>query len=153
VQIALGGLTSANYAALICPDFPYCQGQLFPPLDFAAFMNMQGFARSNSAMMTIHMAHRIGAAITGLYLMTLAFFTFFYYASTAIKINAIFLIMLLGTQITLGILNIVWLLPMTTALTHNMVAAFLLLTLLTLLKLTTSREHTHYEKRSLFHYS
>jgi cytochrome c oxidase assembly protein subunit 15 len=27
-QIALGGWTSANYAALACPDFPTCQGPL-----------------------------------------------------------------------------------------------------------------------------
>ena len=29
-QIILGGWTSANYAALACPDFPTCQGQWWP---------------------------------------------------------------------------------------------------------------------------
>ena len=33
-QIALGGWTSANYAALACPDFPTCQAHWWPPLDF-----------------------------------------------------------------------------------------------------------------------
>src|SRR5690606_36481596 len=30
LQIALGGWTSANYAALACPDFPTCQTQWWP---------------------------------------------------------------------------------------------------------------------------
>src|SRR3546814_1868982 len=35
VQIALGGWTSANYAALACAnDFPKCVGQWWPPHDF-----------------------------------------------------------------------------------------------------------------------
>src|SRR3546814_16480120 len=35
VQIALGGWTSANYAALVCAnDFPKCVGQWWPPHDF-----------------------------------------------------------------------------------------------------------------------
>src|SRR3546814_8581080 len=35
VQIALGGWTSANYAALACAnDFPMCVGQWWPPHDF-----------------------------------------------------------------------------------------------------------------------
>ncbi len=32
LQIALGGWTSANYAALACPDFPTCQTQWWPVL-------------------------------------------------------------------------------------------------------------------------
>ena len=35
LQIALGGWTSANYAALACGnDFPQCVGQWWPPHDF-----------------------------------------------------------------------------------------------------------------------
>ena len=35
LQIALGGWTSSNYAALACPDFPTCQGSWWPPSDYA----------------------------------------------------------------------------------------------------------------------
>ena len=35
VQIALGGWTSANYAALACPTFPKCMGEWWPPMDLA----------------------------------------------------------------------------------------------------------------------
>src|SRR5690625_8040134 len=38
VQIALGGWTTANYAAVACPDLPTCQGWWLPALDLA-----QGF--------------------------------------------------------------------------------------------------------------
>ena len=35
LQILLGGWTSSNYAALSCPDFPTCQTQWWPPMNFA----------------------------------------------------------------------------------------------------------------------
>ena len=34
-QIALGGWTASNYAALACTDFPTCQQQWWPPMNFA----------------------------------------------------------------------------------------------------------------------
>ena len=34
VQIALGGWVSTNYAVLACTDFPTCNGQWIPPMDF-----------------------------------------------------------------------------------------------------------------------
>jgi cytochrome c oxidase assembly protein subunit 15 len=71
-QIFLGGWTSANYAALICPDFPFCQGHLIPSLNFQhAFHfwmslgpNYQGGILDNTARVTIQMMHRFGALIT-----------------------------------------------------------------------------------------
>ena len=34
VQMALGGWVSTNYATLACNDFPLCDGQMVPPMDF-----------------------------------------------------------------------------------------------------------------------
>ena len=34
IQIALGGWVSTNYATLACTDFPLCQGQIVPQMDF-----------------------------------------------------------------------------------------------------------------------
>ena len=76
LQIALGGWTSANYAALACPDFPLCQARLLPPLDLpGAFApwpdadggDFEGGVRDNDARVTIHLAHRLGAVLTLLY--------------------------------------------------------------------------------------
>ena len=48
LQVLLGGWVSSNYAALICPDFPYCQGQLFPPISLSAFNIVSIEVSSNS---------------------------------------------------------------------------------------------------------
>jgi cytochrome c oxidase assembly protein subunit 15 len=34
VQLALGGWVSTNYATLACNDFPLCNGQIVPDMDF-----------------------------------------------------------------------------------------------------------------------
>ncbi|MFW5816699.1 MAG: COX15/CtaA family protein, partial [Wenzhouxiangella sp.] len=47
---------------------------------------------------------------------------------------------LLGTQVTLGILNVVWSLPLGIAVAHNGVAALLLAAMVYLLHRTTRRE-------------
>lgn len=140
LQIALGGWTSANYAALVCPDFPFCQGRLLPAIDLSAFTLGQGLSKGNLELVSIHMSHRIGAMITGTYLGILSLWVFFRIKRPSIRVNALIILALLITQITLGVLNIVWLLPMTSAVGHNMIAALLLLSLLTLLKLTTIPE-------------
>jgi len=43
LQIALGGWTSSNYAALACPDLPRCQGAWWPETDYRnAFLLWRG---------------------------------------------------------------------------------------------------------------
>ena len=45
IQIALGGWTSSNYAAVACPDFPRCQNAWWPQADFRdAFVLWRGLA-------------------------------------------------------------------------------------------------------------
>ncbi|MGH8403845.1 MAG: COX15/CtaA family protein, partial [Gammaproteobacteria bacterium] len=41
-QIALGGWTSSNYAGIACPDFPTCQAQWWPPMDFRDAFSWHG---------------------------------------------------------------------------------------------------------------
>ena len=66
MQITLGGWTSANHAGLSCPDFPTCRGGSWwpPAADFGrAFLPTPG-SRPDGALIAIHLAHRIGAALT-----------------------------------------------------------------------------------------
>jgi cytochrome c oxidase assembly protein subunit 15 len=135
IQIALGGWTSANYAALICPDFPRCQGQWWPPLSLRAFNffgatmdEPLGFMNSIDKT-TIHVMHRIGALIT-LALGTSLTFLLIKQAQPALKHLALSLGILLFIQVSLGICNIVLHLPLAIAVAHNGVAALLLLTLI-----------------------
>ena len=139
LQIALGGWTSANYAALACPTFPKCMGHWWPPMDMAdgfvlwrgTGVNYEFGVLDSPARVAIHMAHRAWALVT-----------FVYLASTALlvvrrcvgplRVIAGAVLILLATQVSLGIAN-VWLsLPLPVAVAHNAVAALLLLAMITL---------------------
>ena len=71
LQVALGGWVSTNYAVLACQDVPTCQGQWWPPMDFAAGFTLQrglgvqadGSALPFAALTAIHVTHRIGAVV------------------------------------------------------------------------------------------
>lgn len=126
-QIFLGGWTSANYAALVCLDFPACfAGQYFPSdLNLSQAFNF--FAARNSASITIHMAHRFGALLTALVLYGLCFYLYYRIALPNFKRIALSIALILSVQIFLGIANILALLPLPIALAHNAIAALLLL--------------------------
>ncbi len=140
-QIFLGGWTSTNYVALHCYDLPTCQGEWLPPTDFKeAFrlwrevgMNYEGGVLSNEAGVAIHLSHRIGALITFLALGALSLAVLFRVNDIAARAAASCVLVLLCTQVSLGILNIVLVLPIPVAVAHNGVAALLLLSLVTLL--------------------
>ena len=138
LQIALGGWTSTNYAALACPDFPACQGKLWPPMDFSeAFVlwrglgvDYEGGVLDGPARTAIHMTHRIGAAVTAAVLLALALPAL---RANATRPAARRLLALLFIQLSLGIANVVFNLPLMVAVAHNGVAALLLLSVVTLL--------------------
>jgi len=117
-QIALGGWVSTHYAGLACVDFPYCNGQLWPAMQWGNL---------NNDLISIHMLHRAGALITAVYLGILSLFLF---RQPSFRMNAIVILALIALQITLGILNILWLRPIWIALTHQAVAILLLLTVI-----------------------
>ncbi len=140
VQIALGGWTSANYAALQCPDFPTCQGHWWPAMDFRdAFtlwrgtgINYEGGVLGNSARMAIHVTHRIGALVTFLVLAWVAVRSIRATRDPLVRGVAAVLLAVLGTQVALGISNVLFGLPLPVAVAHNGVAALLLLTVISL---------------------
>lgn len=118
-QITLGGWVSSHYAGLACIDFPYCNGRLFPAMQWNNL---------NHDLISIHMLHRFGAFITAAYLGVLAM-------ALRKRITPFYsnlILGLLGLQLTLGILNILWLRPVWLAMIHHGVAIVLLLTMITL---------------------
>ena len=76
LQIALGGWTSSNYAALACPDFPTCQNSYWPHMDVKdAFVlwrglgiDYEGGVLDHPARVAIHFVHRLGAIAAALVL-------------------------------------------------------------------------------------
>lgn len=137
MQIALGGWTSSNYAALMCTSLPICQGNWTAHLDFArAFEFIQPKQESYEfgtldygARMTIHVTHRIGALVVTLFVSALAILLLAQKHRTYTAMAKGLLLMLV-IQIALGIGNVVLSLPLVVAVAHNLGAALLLLVVL-----------------------
>jgi heme a synthase len=137
-QISLGAWVSSNYAAVACPDFPTCQEKLWPAMDFKEGFNLTqeigpnylGGKMDNEARVAIHMAHRIGAvAVTVALLVALVLVRRASHALIIRRLTGMAAI-LLCIQISLGITNVVALLPLSVAVAHNAVAAILLVSLI-----------------------
>ena len=137
-QIILGGWTSTNYAALACgTDFPTCAKQWWPAMDFTNGFDISHSAGTNyefgileaPARTAIQMTHRIGALVVFIYFLVLGV-KFIRLPLGRYKKLGIALLILLLTQVSLGILNIVLGLPIGIAVAHNLVAALLLLSVL-----------------------
>ena len=133
-QIALGGWTSSNYAALACTDLPTCQGAWWPQTDFpSAFhlvrelgVNADGSQLSMESLTAIHMAHRLGALVTFLYLG--------WFGRKLLRVPRLapwgrFLLGLLLLQVSLGVSNVLFGLPLPVAVAHNAGATLLLVAL------------------------
>lgn len=129
-QIALGGWTSANYAALACPDFPLCHRQLLPEADFKEGFNILqdvgpnylGGNMSSEARVAIQITHRLGAVavlLAGIWLLIVL------PRGARIHVGT-----LLVCQLVLGILNVVLNLPLYIAVLHNLGGALLMLSAL-----------------------
>jgi cytochrome c oxidase assembly protein subunit 15 len=131
LQIALGGWTSSNYAAMSCPDFPTCQGEMWPDTNFREGfilwreigVDFEGGVLDLPSRTAIHMAHRIGAIIT---FFVLVFAAFKLTRVSTLQRSGLLLLALTCTQVLLGILNVVLHLPLVNAVAHNGVAALLL---------------------------
>ena len=136
-QIALGGWTSTNYVALHCWDFPTCQGQWLPKMDLAEGFtiwrglgaNYEGGVLSNEAGVAVHFSHRIGALVTFLIVGGLGIAVSLRVQSRLVKIAALIILVLLLAQVSLGIANVLMRLPTAVAVSHNGVAALLLMSL------------------------
>lgn len=141
-QIFLGGWTSANYAAVACPDFPTCQRAWWPPMDFRdAFVlwrglniDYEGGVLDHPARMAIHFTHRIGAAVTGVTLATLGLLVLTRAGSRRVARAGFWLVAAVLLQIGIGIATVHLGVPLGAATLHNAGAALLVLALVWLLR-------------------
>ena len=139
LQITLGGWTTSNYAALACPDLPTCQSQWLPDMDFASGFNIfQGIGPNylggmldNDARVAIHMSHRIGAIITLLYVGWLSL-RLLACSQPVLRRQGRLIGVVLLLQFGLGLSNILFHFPLLTTVSHNVMGALLLLTLVSL---------------------
>lgn len=139
-QIFLGGWTSANYASIICPEFPFCQGSFFPKMDFPTAFNFtspiganyQGGILGTTARITLQMTHRYGAIITATYVALLAMLLLRSKKRPELRTAGWGILIILTLQFLLGVANIDTKLLLPVAVAHNGVALILLLSLVTL---------------------
>lgn len=126
VQIALGGWTSANYAATACPDVPACRVEVWPEASFTAgFVDRPDVPAADlplPAKTAIHLAHRVGAAVAvaagGLLALGLA-------RSPGRRRYGILLGAALALQAGLGIALVLTGFPLVLGVAHNAGAALL----------------------------
>jgi len=133
LQIFLGGWTSANYAALACPDFPTCQTQWWPAIaDFdegfvlwrGLGIDYEGGVLDHPARVAVHFTHRLGAILAAVLVALLGWRLA---RERATNLDGAAVLALLLTQLSLGV-SIVWFgVPLAVAVLHNGVAALLLL--------------------------
>ena len=145
LQIALGGWTSANYAALSCgagswsaDNFPKCVGQWWPPHDFGegfvlwrgVGVDYEGGVLDGASRIAIQLTHRIVAMLVAAYLLVLSWRLL---RIPGMRGWGVGIVVLLLAQVSLGIFNVKLALPLPVAVAHNGGAALLLFTLVSLL--------------------
>jgi len=141
-QIALGGWTSSNYAALACPDLPTCNGAWWPPdANFSeGFVMWRGLGVDYEfgvleapSRVAIHYTHRLGALVAFLFLGILALTQVRTPGNEpAVHQAGVLVLIALVLQVSIGI-GVVWFgLPLWLATSHNAVAALLLLSVINL---------------------
>ncbi|MFM8232567.1 MAG: COX15/CtaA family protein [Candidatus Methylopumilus sp.] len=132
IQIFLGGWTSTNYAGLACTDFPTCHGEWIPNMDlksgFNIFRNLgqtfEGAPISLDALQAIQWIHRIGAVTVIIYFSYLSLTLMKY---KQLRFESMLLLALIASQFVIGIANLMLHLPMVLAVSHNLIAALLVI--------------------------
>jgi cytochrome c oxidase assembly protein subunit 15 len=139
-QIALGGWTSSNYAALSCVELPICQSGWQEQMNFENSFDLIPPEResyefghlSHDERVTIHVVHRFGAIAITIYLTWLLLMIYFKAQTSTFKTSAVVVAVALITQLSLGVSNIWFSLPLSVAVGHNLVAACLMMALIAL---------------------
>ncbi len=145
LQIALGGWTSTNYAAVACPDFPTCQHSWWPPMDYRdAFVlwrglgiDYEGGVLANPARVAIHFTHRLGALVAGSILISVGLLAAVRGGNAShrqLRLAGCLLMFAVALQISIGVATVHWGVPLTLATLHNAGAAFLVVSMITLLR-------------------
>lgn len=148
-QIALGGWVSANYAGTACIGFPQCNGQWVPTLHLSQEFNLfsavgenyQGGLLDSTVRASIQFIHRVGALITLLYLSGFSFFILKFVNDKRVRDLTITALILIIVQFILGIINVIYFLPLWNAVAHNGVAALLLAVVMMIFYLIGMRSH------------
>lgn len=143
LQILLGGLTSANFAALSCRTLPDCHGGWWPGSALAQAVDLtrehevteSGQVIGGPERIAIHRAHRLGAIVT--FALVLAAAVSALAAHRRFRPVVAGIILLVSAELAVGIASVIGGIPIGLALSHNALAVLLLLALLKLLVMSS----------------
>ena len=135
LQLALGGWVSTNYATLACTDFPLCNGQVVPEMDFEHGFTLwrelgktaAGHYIPFSALTAIHWVHRNFALVVVLVLGYTAWRAWRIPGLSGLHKTARNMALVLAAQALTGIATVFLSFPLTIAVLHNAGAALLVL--------------------------
>ena len=132
VQLALGGWVSTNYATLACNDFPLCNGQLVPQMDFEHGFTLwrelgktaAGHYIPFAALTAIHWVHRNFAAVV---VLVLCYTAWRAWRIPGLHTTARNMVLVVIVQALTGIATVFLNFPLVIAVLHNAGAALLVL--------------------------
>lgn len=140
LQVASGAWVSTNYAVLACTEFPKCQGQWLPVMDWQGFevwrplgMTGAGQAIGFQSLVTIHWLHRSLALLTATALVLLVLHT---HRKGVLQRPSRLLAALVGLQLLTGLSNVVLDWPLFAAVLHTGGAGAMVVVLWWMLKST-----------------
>jgi cytochrome c oxidase assembly protein subunit 15 len=143
IQILMGGLTSANFAATACQSLPDCHGAWLPGSDIWIAMDLSrqhevtsmGQAIGGQERTDIHIAHRLGAVLTTLLVLAIGLMA--WRAGDRFRFWGGLVLLLVTAEFSIGVASVATGLPIGLAVAHNWVAGLLLLTMLKIASLRT----------------
>ena len=144
LQIGLGGLTSANFAATACQSIPDCHGSWLPGAGLGKAFDLTrehdisatGQVTGGPERTDIQKLHRLVAIATLLSALVAGVLAL----RAGLGTTATVVILMVASEFAVGIAAIVADLPIAVAVAHNWLAAILLLSLLRLLALCINRQ-------------
>lgn len=133
LQLIIGACMRHFKAGLAIPDFPTNYGHILPPPNLQAINNYRVMKLNldpvTMGQIWLHFAHRIGALIVTILLLSLIAHVIYHNRrDRKLLAPAIALFFLLASQITLGILTVLWRKPADIASAHVAVGALTLVT-------------------------
>jgi cytochrome c oxidase assembly protein subunit 15 len=145
LQILMGGLTSANFAATACQSLPDCHGAWLPGSELWTAMDLSrqhevtsmGQAIGGQERTDIHIAHRLGAVITTLLVLAVGLMA--WRAGGRLRSAGALVLILTTAEFSIGVASVATGLPIGLAVAHNWVAGLLLLVMLKIATLQTYR--------------
>ena len=137
LQIILGSWVSTNQAALACGDFPRCNEQWMPAVDYLSSLDLfsslqSGYSSvlSYDGQVAIHWLHRVGALVCFILLSIVMLSATSEHYARPVRKAGLWLSILLLAQILLGIFSVKLEAPVWIAVLHSVVAALLMLPLI-----------------------